>query len=432
MFKSRYLHFILQKFLDADIEKSIQTEYSKAKFRCSLYQHAIKVLMMFGGRNAAQKLAERTYSLAEKYELYEYLIFSSATIRNVSATKGDVKSVQFYSDKLKAALKSYQAESESMGLLHMMYALYSKPKPRKTTSIQIVEQLMHQAAQIKKRQETYVIQVNYYRIKGNYHLLLNDYKKSIKAWADMQNVVEYYKEFEFGSRIAEISTYMLSCYLNLKDYSNGLEYALASSSHFPDGSSNWFIQNEYRFLLLMHMHDYPAATLVLTEVKNHSRLKYLTEVQKGKWSIYEAYLYFIGLLKGNANPAFKKTFKKIVTQQPQHSMDKQGMYLSITFLVILELARKKELNMLSIRILSLTRMEKKYLSDPIFERAQLFISLLKSSYENDYFREATKRVSAKTLEKLNAASPAYTGNVIGFEIIPYDQLWEYYLRLLKY
>ncbi|NET39471.1 MAG: hypothetical protein F6K19_47155 [Cyanothece sp. SIO1E1] len=184
------------------------------------------------------------------------------------------------------------------------------------------------------------------------------------------------------------------------------------------GTHNWMAMLQYECILGFHAKEYGLCSDAIKTVK-----KYKTS-QKESWLIYEAYLYLFNHL-GKYD---KKRFRlgKFLNEVPAYSKDKKGMNINILIIQILVLLKDRRWPVIVDRIDALKAYTYRHLKNESTFRSDTFLSMLavlpKAAFQRDQVEGKTKDLHLQLQE-----SPILS---VDFEIVPYEDLWDFVLELL--
>lgn len=145
---------------------------------------------------------------------------------------------------------------------------------------------------------------------------------------------------------------------------------------------------------------------------------------------YAHFLYKIGKISGVTN-AKEFRVNKFLNEVPEYSRDKQGVNIPIILVQILFFLADQNHHLIIDRIDSLKLYAYRYLKKDENFRSQCFIRMLGEMVRAGFKRQGTLFRTKALMDKLKSVPidsyPATAEN----EIIPYEDLWEMVLGLLK-
>jgi hypothetical protein len=434
-FKHRLKNKLINSFYFLDLNRKNISEYTRAGFICSRYQHCIRMLLLFSARKTAMKLTSTVLFTALKFELTEYIIFCARILRVNAAYTGDRRNFAKYLLLYQQWEKTDHHEEMAKTFLDRIFLHYSGSVALKP---ELSDMAFSYAMEIEKmlaETPTYVLRLYYYRIKGLATHISQDYAGSIKIWDEMESFLSSNKLMEKKSRYAEVSLQKMASYLHLRNYDEGRKCAEKCSKYFRTGSNNWVTFMEYNFLLAMQSGTYSDAGSIISEVFRSKPLNAMPEASREKWKIFEAYYMFILRTDQNEEPQkeLKTNFKinRFVNEVIMYSSDKRGFNIAIIIVQILFLLYDRKIPLLIEKIQSLRLYRSRYLRMDINFRVNVFIQMLIEMDKMEYNYLATKKKAVFLSKKLLSGSMIYRGNMEGMEIIPFEDLWEIILKILQ-
>ncbi|MGZ5281829.1 MAG: hypothetical protein ACXWEY_06065, partial [Bacteroidia bacterium] len=267
--------------------------------------------------------------------------------------------------------------------------------------------------------------------------LVKDYQKAIIACDEYESYLQENPAFYTAQRHAVILSEKAGFYLHIHDFEKGIVSAKQALKLYKEGSINWFLLLELYFLLLLNKGDLLKATDLYIEVVTHSRFEYTRPQQQELWKIFGGYLWFTATSEQNDVCINKLTsrkqlfrFSKLLNEIPHFAQDKKGMNVAVLILQILLLLQKKEY----VAIISRTEALKSYIYrnlDKDAHRSHVFIKMLLAMEKSQFEANKTTQKTKSLLEKLKQVDLSYTATQARMEIIPYEQLWQSALNLLK-
>lgn len=229
----------------------------------------------------------------------------------------------------------------------------------------------------------------------------------------------------FDSRFTKF--YNVYAHLRARRLKDGLAVAEGYLSAFHRSSNNWFVFLENYFLLAMHDGDYTLAGTLLRRMQNNPFATKISQPARQRWDLFRAYLYFVRPEEAGLRPLH---FAQLVQRIPDHSRDKQGYNVAILILQFLHYLREGNVEALLARLESLRKYENAHLRDAATLRSRLMFRLLQLTVKENFDSKACEKKGQVLLSKLQDTPPP--GEAFAeIEIIPYENLWQQTLLLLR-
>ena len=148
-----------------------------------------------------------------------------------------------------------------------------------------------------------------------------------------------------------------------------------------------------------------------------------------RWDLYRSYLNFV-------QPASRvlTARQRQVAQQmlmlPEYSRDKRGHNVAILVLQVLHYLRSRNLELVLLRLERLRKYQQRHLTEATMLRSRLFLRLLQVIVEKNFDPQKAAERGQNLLQHLRDTPPP--GEAFAeVEIIPYENLWEIVLNLLR-
>ncbi|OWP62677.1 hypothetical protein CDA63_12955 [Hymenobacter amundsenii] len=206
-----------------------------------------------------------------------------------------------------------------------------------------------------------------------------------------------------------------------------MELAEGYFKDFHHSSGNWFYFLETYLLLAIHAKQYGQAVQLLQQARKNPYYSKQRPAAQQRWELYEAYVQFV---RPEQSVLKMRHFTQLVQMVPDYSRDKQGYNVAILILQFLYFMQQRDIEGLLARLEGLRKYEQRHLRDPATLRSQLFFRLLVLIVKENFKPEACEKKGQPLLERLLAAP--LPGQAYGeIEIIPYEDLWELTLDMLR-
>lgn len=430
VFKSDFGKKALNTLYTVDFNQRNSSDYSRAVFDISGKRHIVKLLILLGERDLAQRLTKKYLIKALRFELTDAIMDFYLALRGISSTKGKLFHYNRYQKLYNFYLKRLMAENEAGEIIdrfQMRFSMETEPKPSYGRIIlqdaKIVEKLY-------KKHKTMILAAHYFRLKGYGHYVLQNYQSSLEAWQEMAEKFKDAPHTDFKGRIAEANMQQLGCYLHLRQYEKGLECALLCKSIYHRDNNNWFTFMELYYLHGMQSGNYAISRQVLEEVEVNPRFESISQRAGERWPIYKGYLEWVTLL-------YTKDRKENITSPPFidnlkfYEKDKKGFNVSILILKLLySFLNKDRFSLLHERTEALRRYDRRHLRKDNVRRCHLFLEML-FLLENQDTIALTEQKTEPLYKKMLDSTLKHEGAMDGMEIIPFEKLWMMVLNLFK-
>lgn len=397
----------------------------------------MKVLLTYGAKNLACEIGEKTLRLCLKYELNDYgLMFSRYLRRQYGFIRHNKQKYKYYNALTIRLEKIFLAESKSEEYYTEISTNYVTKKdlnPQKALKklVAYTEELQKEIPNID----------SYKYCKDTYQLLTYRYsleKNHLKVIETVQEAKAYLKKKKFSHGVYEFSFNhdLVVAYNALNQIDKSIQISVLSKDLVAPQTLNWFIIQNILFTLYMYKQNWQEALNVLIEVKNNKKL--LTfEHYRQIFSIKEAYLFFlidynlINPLDPDSTSKLKFRLNKFLNDVPMYNKDKGGLNLAIKLIELLFLFGERKYAAITEKLSAFSQYQHRYLKNDETLRYSIFIKMLLSLPESKYNPIRVQRQVAKLHDRLLNAPKQITENTLDVEVIPYEVLWEYIIKLLK-
>ncbi len=442
--KSRFLKRLLNTlfFLDLNgVNKG--SEYRYNHYICTKALMHAKLLRFFGGFSAASKIIKMRYNDAKKYAFYDILTEYSLFLLQFYSLSGNLKALREEVANYKV-YKEY-SDSESNGRVIYFTSIVEAVKSGTVNETGLAD-LRHGIEDLSKEVKKFPTPVNIFHHQLlKFQLLEATYDfegllKECDRTFDMLSKSKFLNKAKSGM----VTLKKLSACLNLREFQKGTELFFKSSSTFNEGSYNWLTIRQYGLLLAMHNGDRELAYSIYNEAANVKFHRFMSKPIKESWSILGAYCHFLLKLydEQDSYDSFETLNKfrlyKFLNEVPIYSKDKSGYNVSLIILQYVFSLLNRDYESIIQRIDSLKVYRSRYLKDDIFKRAYTFIGMLLKVEKDGFNLSKIKRVCAKdynsiVLNRTGSDNPnSENWPVHEWEIIPFERLWVYILKIIEY
>ncbi len=415
-----------------------KSAYKRNYFLSHKFYLLSRFFIQLGGRQAALYSLNRALQLANKYEFTEVKYLSANALAKEYSFFGEIKAFEKFNKIADQSLKLLQTENELFRHYHEISVYLRNYHNLPQKQFTRLEEYCKKAERYKQEWDTYILNLYESRLKFLYYSLTYRFHKIIQVW---ENYDEYIQQKPaFYSPILEGQTllYRLFASLNLKDFDKGDYYAQRCEERLPSGNIDWFIFNEYYFLLKMHEGQYRKATQILEDIINHEKYEKLPAQEQEKWTIFKGYVQFIleaewvPELSAEKTTVFKKfRLNKFLNEVPVLSKDKAGENTNILILQILIFMARNQWPEIIEREEPLKNYNYRYLKQDSDKRIVTFVRIILKALRKNLDYEETVKATKEDLDKLRALNQIYEGGFKDLELIPFETLWDWMLNQMK-
>ncbi|WP_367391084.1 hypothetical protein [Lewinella sp. LCG006] len=429
--KSRMLNTLF--FLD--VKKSNYTDRQSAYYECYKDWATINILLAKNAYQSCKELAKKVLRYADKYEFTELTRDVSRILRlHYGAQLGDVKQYHHYREMYETFDQICRWEDIAERHYTDIMIEYVNSKSSKDHLVVVVEQALIELEEYRQQSNSYRLNLYYFLIKLIKQNMVNDFQAVYHAGEEMSLFFEQ-KDYTAATPLQIAYYYQLLSCTQLGQYKEGKKIALKCLSLQTEGSFNWFKYQELYFLLAMHSGEYQEAYHIYEEVDNNPRMKFLPENVKEIWTIFWAYLYYLGnigkLEVEEENTTFSKfRLGRFINETPIYSKDKRGMNIAILIIQTLFLIEQNKYSTAIDKLESLEKYCARYLHQEETLRSYYFLKMLLSFPKGAFHRVAVERKAQNFISKLKDIPLENANQTYKIEILPYEKLWTYSIERL--
>jgi hypothetical protein len=436
MFKSRLKNKLINSLLLVDLDSMGVSSYGRNVLACYRSLYIVKFLQAFSANKTADLLLKLLLKQGIQLELTEVILSVLKDLRHQAAIMGNVEEFEEYNKQFKHFESLAQAEDISKEFLSHLNVYHANSNTVKVDYLNAIKENIEKLEQLRKKQSSYLLNLNYYRLKGQYYFLLHDYKASNLVWQEFDSFIENYKHFDYEQKQAESEIQKSHNYLHMRDYVHGFECAQKGGQIFKPFSNNWFIINEQFYLLAMHAGQYEEAGRTVEAVITNPKFKYQIPNRVEKWKIFEAFFYLMVKAGKVTDETFLKNEKKFrlsrfLNETPIYSKDKKGYNISILVLQVMYMLLDKNYDALSDKIDALRRYVQRHLVEDEKYKSNIFLKMIIEADKQGYRSKPAQATTEALYKRLKDSQFSYVDTLDGLEIVPFTELWEIAMSCLR-
>ncbi|WP_226163251.1 hypothetical protein [Hymenobacter terricola] len=414
-------------FLDhSDSRHLVSRRY---ELECLDLLHKVSILYAEREYKMSERLLQRCLRLAETGEFTQYAVQCARMLRNLYAEQ---RQVIPYKKVVKVLLRAQQVlawEDEAEQLYtDTQLALSGTVAARRTVLPLLPDRIAHLEA-LHRKARSFTTYSATYRVRLAFEELQGNYQEIIRVTAAASRRL---RDGKLNARRFDIRfNHFMSIYAYLRSRQpvQGLRLAEEYSRDFHPSSSNWFYFQEHHVLLALHAEQYERAQQLMSLITKNPAYLIQREAALQRWDLYKAYIEFV-LPPQRLTTARQRQMAQWVLQLPEYSRDKRGHNVAILVLQLLYFLRERNLEAVLMRLERLRKYQQRHLHEPATLRSRLFLRLLQVIVEKNF--DAPKAAErGKTLFQQLRDTPPPGEAFAEVEIIPYEQLWNLVLGLLR-
>jgi hypothetical protein len=402
------------------------SERRKAMYQLRKSIFLMKVLLLFGARRTAMTLVPTAMKIAKEFELTSDRVELLEALTSNAALNGWRLKFERYDRELHEAMLLRIAEMKITSLDRQI-DVENVGNSRSNMRTRKLAVIAPQEAEILFRNyPTFNIGLAYYRIAVSSAQTTNNFELGIELCRKAQTFLSRFpKLFTAGSK-GEFELNRLWMALASRLYDAAAESALQCQKLFREGTNNWFIAQEYEFLLLMHTKRWAEAIRLHQSVVTHNRFSLQPEQVRQKWELFGYYSALTTEIGQKHLPAtMSNIFGKIAHKVPRYQQDSVDYNTSLHILQYLILAVYRDRKTLSEKSEGMA----KYLSRNFRElrNGQLyaFLMTLLILTKTDFNIESTKKLAKRYIERFESVGHEKVDET---QTLPFDLMWEWVMN----
>lgn len=432
--------YLLEKMLNIVFYLNPEVVYSNPYmvnyFKCQKNQFLAKVLFGIGLYKNAERVTNTTLRLAQQYEFWEIVSSLTSTFSDYHAARGNEKKTLLYHKIAENAIKKQLNERKIKRYINEMNIYYSRNTVSDQALLEKLRLYVTESAQICKIDKAFNVNYYFLRLKVIQYQAKFEYEKAIKACDEGIEYISKADEMFVSLRMGIMLGTKMHCFLNLRDFESANMFAKESESYFVPGTQNWYVINEYYYVLSLQTKNYETAYLTLKKIIDFPGFERLPTARKEKWQVMRAHMEFLqhaNIWKpANVNTIDSKfRLNKFINDVPVFQRDKKGVNISILILQILFLLINKDYTGIIDRKEALTRYIRRHLATKQNERSRVFMTLLSKMIIFNFNGEKVEYKTKKLRKQLGEEVYNYATNMGGNEILDFEMLWEWVIKELK-
>lgn len=387
-------------------------------------------LLQKGARTGATSLAKSTMAYAQKFDLNDVAYLCALMLRYHSALTGNSKEFKVYDRQVIHLGKVLSHEQQMEKMFENLIIRFAQSRAINKGTVRSARYYLKRSASITRKSPSFNTRLLNLRISILYCQITRNYHRLLKICNRYDAFIRRHPTFKLASRDGEVALLKLTSCLYLRDFKQGFINAEKAQHFFKQGSNNWFIAQEFHFLIAMHAGNYKKAAQIFEEVTRHNRFVVLPAAKKEDWNISDAYLNY-----ALPESAKRKTFRiaKFVNEVPIYSKDKEGLYVSVLIAQILFLLENREVyaDLLEHKVEALRIFVSRHFTVKKSPRTVYFVKMLRILIYYGSYLPLVKNKAAKYFAQLKGTALHAQVQAELSEIIPYENLWELLLSQIK-
>ncbi len=442
--KSRFLKRLLNTLFFLDINGTNKAhDWKYNHYQCTKALMHAKLLRFFGAFASGVKIIKLKYNDAEKFAYYDLLTEYSWFLLQYYCLTGNEKSLKEELSNYRKYSKIAASESESQLIYYSSIVGFVKSS---AVNQKMIDELKKGIIEIERVASNYPTGINMYHealMKTMYFEAVFDWESLlVECDKSYQKLLKYPNYFTEAKKAVITLKKFVAC-LNLRMYDHGIELFIKSKLAYDIGSPNWYLIHKYGVLLALHAGERKLAYETFITCTQDKVEKFMSGTMKEFWSIIKAYCFFLVKIHGeeqlvDGETAFQKfRLYKFLNEVPIYSRDKSGNNVALLIIQYMFFLMNTDYEAIIQKMDSLKVYRSRYLKGDDYKRAYTFIGMLIKVEKDSFLVKRVKKTCAKDYNMLLQSSKTDDEDSIKWpiqesEIIPYERLWFYILKILEY
>jgi hypothetical protein len=431
---------IIRKFLNLTLGKiqMLSVDNSGEGILGRHYERALKLLVasellnLLHLRNASLFIAQELVEHSSKYHFLNFTFQAYRRIYAIKATQRDVKGEIAAIDSFKRYLRYYELERLLEIEYFQLFRQYNQSNAYDQQNIDLAKNALDKYGQYENEVPSFYFHFFLYHIK--YVMYLNQ-KRHDDVYRVSQKALAWFEKLEFNYIPGKLVFALVQIIYTIqkKEYDKAHELISSTEAYVPPKSPHWFKIKENELLLNFHEGNYQTAVSLFNKVITNRHFSSITNLDKDRWILYEAYINLI-LEAGNIEFTERKkrfSIQKFVNELPEFSKDKRAMNIPILIAQMLFLIVRRQYGKAIDRIEALDKYSSRYLRNNETFRSNCFIKMLLEIPKNSFNKLRIERAVEDYFRRLLDSEITLIDQPFEIEIIPYERLWVLIMNQLR-
>lgn len=437
LLKFRLKSRLLDTLFFLDINQPNLTDYNKAELHVHKQWSFVKILLNRNSRKIAIPICENAFNKSIKFGFTDLtILLSRLLMRHFAYIEINKKKYKKYErilfEKLNLLKKELITEKY---YADVAFDLETSNSPNSKAITAKLNLYCNELKAFVDSEHSYTLFYFYYAMLSHKYILEKDYQ-NVKITC--QNALSYFTKKNNHTVVAEFKfrqdLHIVS--LQLKEYDKAKKLILQNIEMATPYSINWIREWHFYFIWAASSSNYNQMVKCTSLIFANRKIQKLNSLYE-LWKIKEAYINLL-LIAGKIDVTLIKkhnlkrfSINKFLNEVPSFSKDKKGFNVAILIIHLLFLISKNKSDQVLKRIDSLKMYSHRYLKNNENFRSNCFIKMLCKIPDSNYHPIALKRNTKSLLNKLSETQYSYSDNPAEIEVIPYENLWEIVLEILR-
>lgn len=346
--KDRLQDRLVNTLFFVDVNQENFNPHNRAYY--SLYKEvaAAKMLIGLNTRSAAIPIAEKALRSVMKFEFVDLILSLAKDLRlHYGTITGERKKFEEMDEIVEKYTTVLCSEIKGEKYFADIICYYTNTRATNLEIKDKVDEYANELTHIKVKENISSPRFNFctYIILTLQYEVVNDHANTLKM---SEQALAYFEKIEERVPISYpfiFALKILICLVYLKNFESA-KIAMVKCLRFSrEGTYNWFLTYEYSITAAFHSKNFQDAYLFYEKAVNHNKFRKQPLNIIERWTIVEAYIYYLSLNKklnfSDEDDLKKFRLNRFLNEVPLYSKDKRGANISILILQILFYYSKK-------------------------------------------------------------------------------------------
>jgi hypothetical protein len=432
--KSRIFERLLHSILFLQVKQPEHSEYLSYYYKCTRNLICAQSLMRFASRTAGFHVAQKTLSIAQKYEFTDICLTLAVLMRETVGFWGQRKQFEKYNELVSLYFRTLEAEYRSDALLDMFTMESNMASRTKQYMIHYGETVLQEISELYNQHQSHLLLLNVYR----HRIVLAHFKDEpdeiIQACDEAIKYLEKHHHLSQPARLGEFRLRKMMMLIHVRRSQEAFKEADTVVGSFREAGSNWYVALEFATVSAFHSGRYDDADRFVSMATSHRKYSLLAEQMREGWTIYNAYSYLayrLGLFEPEDDSKFRQfRLSTYLNSVPEESKVKKVSNVLILVSHVYFLILDGDFDAAEKRIEYLKVYGSRYLKEKSYQRIRVFLRLLQALPRNSFLSEDVRADNRHLFELLQATREDPLPSHIN-EYIPFETMYESLLDFLE-
>ena len=432
--KSRTYERLLHSVLFLQVKQPEHSEYLSYYYRCTRNLICAQSLMRFASRKAGYHVAQKTLTIAQKYEFTDICLTLAVLMRETAGFWGQRKKFEHYNALVEKYFRTLEAEYRSDALLDMFVMEGELASKTRQHIIHYGQTVQEEVDALAKRHGSHLLKLNSYRLEILMANMMDDPERMIVA---CDKAIDYLTSNPHLSQPARLGEFRLRKMMQLiivRRPREAFESSDVVVNSFREAGNNWYLAAYFAAATALQSCEFDAADRYVTMATGHRKYSLIGEQQKETWMIVSAYVHLaqrLGLYTPD-DPSKYKHFRlsTYLNSVPEVSKSKKIVNVLILISHVYFLILDGKLDDAEKRIEYLKVYGSRYLKEKHFNRIRIFLRMLQAIPRNSFESSEIRRDNHDLFAQLELTKHEHLPTLIN-EYIPFEVMYESLLQYLE-